>query len=71
MRDTPPPRRTSFVRRWRAILAGAVTYAVERAKARRRRALDGRLLASFDEHKLQDIGIDRYTARIDSRTERP
>jgi hypothetical protein len=70
-REAPPPRGAGFLRRWRAILAGWVTHAVERAKARRRAALDRRLLASFDDDKLRDIGLDRSTAEVDGGTERP
>ena len=57
-------RGAGSLRGWRAILAGAVARIVERVKTRRRRALDRRLVASFDDHKLRDIGLDRRTDQL-------
>jgi hypothetical protein len=62
----PPPRSPGLIHRARTLLLRAASFAVERARARRRSARDERLVASFDDCKLRDIGIDPRTFRIDS-----
>jgi hypothetical protein len=58
------PRGAGPLRRWGAILAEAVARVARHVKTRRRRARDWRLIASFDDHKLRDIGLDRHTDRL-------
>jgi uncharacterized protein YjiS (DUF1127 family) len=50
----------------RAILGRALAQLVERVAAWERRRRNRRLLASFDDRMLRDVGIDRSAAECDS-----
>jgi uncharacterized protein YjiS (DUF1127 family) len=60
------PDRAGRAVRFRARLDGALVWLVERVIAWRERARGRRLLASFDDRMLRDIGIDR--ARIEKES---
>jgi uncharacterized protein YjiS (DUF1127 family) len=64
--ETPQPERASRAARCRVVLGRALVRLVECVASWDRRRRNRRLLASFDDRMLRDIGIDRAAAESDS-----